>query len=177
LQDITGGEIVFGVGINSLMVDITTRENRTRRIAVLDTFFLLGLAVGLQLSGIIRHFFGWVPLFITSSLVLVLNILYVIFKIEESNKVEDDLPIKDKTKVEQSKGNNEYIGNNQHCLFTFSYIPTYDESSSFGIQKCLAEKARWIPGLGICVHDDDDYSEVWRYWEPGLAIHVPQAAV
>lgn len=103
LQDITGGEIVFGVGINSLMVDITTKENRTRRIAVLDTFFLLGLAVGLQLSGIIRHFFGWVPLFATSSLVLVLNILYVIFKIEEGNKVEDDLPDKNQTKREQSK--------------------------------------------------------------------------
>ena len=100
---------MFGVGINSLMVDITTKENRTRRIAVLDTFFLLGLAVGLQLSGIIRHFFGWVPLFATSSLVLVLNILYVIFKIEEDDKVEDNLPDKNQTKREQSKGSNKMI--------------------------------------------------------------------
>jgi len=104
LQDITGGEIVFGVGINSLMVDITTPENRTRRIAVLDTFFLLGLAVGLQMSGIIRNYLGWVPLFLTSSLVLVLNILYVIFKIKEGTKLEEELPNNNEAKSEQTKG-------------------------------------------------------------------------
>ena len=79
LQDITGGEILFGVGINSLMVDIMTIENRTNRIAGLDTFFLLGLAVGLQLSGIIRNYFGWVALFIISSTVLVISIFYMLF--------------------------------------------------------------------------------------------------
>ena len=80
LQDVTGGEIVFGVGINSLMVDMTTVEERTKRIAVLDTFFLLGLAFGLLLSGIIKSHFGWVPLFATSSIVVVLNITYTVRK-------------------------------------------------------------------------------------------------
>jgi len=99
LQDITGGEILFGVGINSLMVDITTAENRTKRIAVLDTFFLLGLAVGLQLSGIIKNNFGWVALFITSSAVLVANILYIALKIKEGKAMQEELstnyPIED----------------------------------------------------------------------------------
>jgi len=104
LQDITGGEIVFGVGINSLMVDITTPENRTRRIAVLDTFFLIGFAVGLQLSGIIRNYLGWVPLFLTSSFILILNILYVLFKITERNNQEVELQKSTKTKSKESKG-------------------------------------------------------------------------
>ena len=72
-------------------MDITTPENRTRRIAVLDTFFLVGLAVGLQGSGIIRNYLGWVPLFLTSSLILILNILYVVFYIKEGKKTDEDL--------------------------------------------------------------------------------------
>ena len=94
---------MFGVGINSLMVDITTPENRTRRIAVLDTFFLVGLAVGLQGSGIIRNYLGWVPLFLTSSLILILNILYVVFYIKEGKSVHEDLHKISKSEPIQSK--------------------------------------------------------------------------
>ena len=94
---------MFGVGINSLMVDITTPENRTRRIAVLDTFFLIGLAVGLQASGIIRNYLGWVPLFLTSSLILILNILYVIFHIKEGKRTDEDLHKTSKSESTQSK--------------------------------------------------------------------------
>ena len=95
---------MFGVGINSLMVDITTPENRTRRIAVLDTFFLLGLAVGLQGSGIIRNYLGWVPLFMISSLILILNILYVVFNIKEGKKSDENLQKASQSKPTQSKG-------------------------------------------------------------------------
>ena len=99
------------------MVDITTPENRTRRIAVLDTFFLLGLAVGLQMSGIIRNYLGWVPLFLTSSLVLVLNILYVIFKIKEGTKLEEELPNNNEAKSEQTKGKKKERSNHSVIIF------------------------------------------------------------
>merc|ERR1719402_221749 len=42
LQDMTGGSIVLGMGLYALMVDYTKEENRTKRMAVLDAFVILG---------------------------------------------------------------------------------------------------------------------------------------
>ena len=86
LQDITGGEIVFGLGIYSLMADITTEENRTRRMAVLDAFVFVGIAVGFVLGGMIRHTLGWTPLYLISMALIVTDILYVIFFVKEGKK-------------------------------------------------------------------------------------------
>ena len=105
------------------MVDLTTIENRTKRIAILDTFFLLGLAVGLQLSGIIRNYFGWVALFATSSTVLVINILYVVFKIKEGKKLKEELHKDEPPMGEQAKGTKRschYV--NKHCLINFDLL-------------------------------------------------------
>ena len=86
LQDITGGEIVFGLGIYSLMADITTEENRTRRMAVLDAFVFVGIAVGFVLGGMIRHTLGWTPLYLISMALIVTDIIYVIFFVKEGKK-------------------------------------------------------------------------------------------
>ena len=42
----TGGEIVFGLGMYALMADITTEDNRTKRMPVLDAFKFVGIAIG-----------------------------------------------------------------------------------------------------------------------------------
>ena len=89
LQDITGGEIVFGLGMYALMADITTDENRTKRMAVLDAFKFLGLAIGFVSGGIIKNSFGWIPLYLTSMTIILVNILYVIFFVKESSKLKN----------------------------------------------------------------------------------------
>ena len=87
LQDITGGEIVFGLGVYALMADITTEENRTKRMAVLDSFVFVGLATGFVLGGVIKKSYGWTPLYLTSMSLIVINILYVIFFVKEKRKL------------------------------------------------------------------------------------------
>ena len=47
LQDLTGGEVMFGIGLSSLLVDTTTAETRTKRFILIDTAAILGLGVGL----------------------------------------------------------------------------------------------------------------------------------
>ena len=61
LQDVTGGEIVFGLGMYALMAGITTADNRTKRMAVLDSFKFVGIAIGFVSGGIINAVFGWTP--------------------------------------------------------------------------------------------------------------------
>ena len=57
----TGGEIVFGLGMYALMADITTADNRTKRMSVLDALKFVGIAIGFVSGGIIKAVFGWTP--------------------------------------------------------------------------------------------------------------------
>ena len=50
LQDVTGGNIVFFLATKCFLVDITTEENRTTRMAVLDAFYSVGYLIGLPLG-------------------------------------------------------------------------------------------------------------------------------
>ena len=88
LQDVTGGEIVFGLASYALMADITTEENRTKRMAVLDAFKFVGIAIGFFLGGIIKLNFGWTPLYLTSMTLIIIDIFYVIFFVKEGGLVE-----------------------------------------------------------------------------------------
>ena len=63
LQDVTGGNIVFFLATKCFLVDITSEENRTTRMAVLDAFYSVGYLIGLPLGTYIKKEFGYVPLF------------------------------------------------------------------------------------------------------------------
>ena len=41
LQDLTGGSVVFTLATKCFIVDITTEENRTARLAITDAFLSL----------------------------------------------------------------------------------------------------------------------------------------
>ena len=58
-------------------------------MAVLDAFKYLGHAIGFALGGIIQKSFGWIPLYLTSMTLILVNILYVIFFVKESSKNKD----------------------------------------------------------------------------------------
>jgi len=83
LQDMTGGSIVLGMGLYALMVDNTTDKNRTKRMAVLDAFSVLGMTLGFVMGVVIKKKFGWISLYVVSLLVILCDIIYVIFKVEE----------------------------------------------------------------------------------------------
>ena len=79
---------MFGLAMYALMADITTEENRTKRMAVMDAFKFVGIAIGFFLGGIIKDRFGWTHLYLTSMTLIIIDILYVIFFIKESKTLE-----------------------------------------------------------------------------------------
>ena len=86
---------MFGLAMYALMADITTEENRTKRMAVMDAFKFVGIAIGFFLGGIIKDRFGWTNLYLTSMTLIIIDILYVIFFIKESKLlVEKSVPEK-----------------------------------------------------------------------------------
>ena len=86
LQDFTGGDLVFLLGINSLLVDTTTVETRTRKLIMIDAFRYAGRAVGMQIGAAVRKFYGWQPVFMISFGFLILNFLYIFFLVKEKKK-------------------------------------------------------------------------------------------
>jgi hypothetical protein len=79
LQDLTGGDLVLLLGVNSLLVETTTLESRRRRMIMIDSFRFAGHSAGVQLRVAIKNSFGWVPVFLTNILLLFLNIIDIMF--------------------------------------------------------------------------------------------------
>jgi len=83
LQDITGGELLFVLGVQALVVDTVGEASRTRRLSILDAFTYIGYAVGSKLGVRIKQAYGWVALFSTNILLYVLLVLYVALAVKE----------------------------------------------------------------------------------------------
>merc|ERR1712212_809128 len=82
LQDITGGDLVFLLGINALPVDTTTTEERTTRLIVIDAFRYAGRALGVQLAAHITTQFGWSAIFGVNFALLAGNFVYISFVVK-----------------------------------------------------------------------------------------------
>jgi len=90
LQDLTGGDLVFLLGINALLVDTTTTDERTTRMVVIDAFRYSGRAVGVQLAAHIRTQVGWTAIFGLNFLLIVANLLYIGFAVKDKKKPVQD---------------------------------------------------------------------------------------
>ena len=90
LQDLTGGSIVFFLATNCYIVDITTEENRTTRMAVLDAFFGVGYLIGLPMGTYIKKHFGYVPLFSLTLGLAICAMMYVAVFIKDSYQLITD---------------------------------------------------------------------------------------
>jgi predicted MFS family arabinose efflux permease len=91
LQDVTGGSIVFFLATKCYLVDITSEENRTTRMAVLDAFYSVGYLIGLPLGTYIKKEFGYVPLFsLTLGLVICAMIYTAVFINDSYHLITED---------------------------------------------------------------------------------------
>ena len=90
LQDLTGGSIVFFLATKCFIVDITSEENRTTRMAVVDAFYGVGYLVGLPIGTYIKKEFGYVPLFSLTLGLVICAMIYVAVFIKDSYHLISD---------------------------------------------------------------------------------------
>jgi len=90
LQDLTGGDLVFLLGINALLVDITNIKGRTTRLIMIDAFRYAGRALGVQLGAHIKTQVGWSAIFGLNFCLIIANLLYIAFAVVDKKKPVQD---------------------------------------------------------------------------------------
>ena len=71
------------------MADITTPQERTRRLAILESFIPLGLLISLSGGTYLKETYGFVVVFATSTAVSCLALLYtVVFVVDSKHRVD-----------------------------------------------------------------------------------------
>ena len=90
LQDLTGGTIVFTLATKCFIIDITTEENRTSRLAITDAFLGIGYLIGLPLGTHLKKLFGYNVLFSVSLGLAILAMIYAAIFIEDSYHLVTD---------------------------------------------------------------------------------------
>ena len=84
ISDVSGGSIILFLGVYSYLTDVTTSENRTLRIAVMDGLIWVGWYIGNLLSGPIKKNLGLKYNFIFALVCSVISFLYTWFFVKES---------------------------------------------------------------------------------------------
>ena len=89
IQDIIGGSTCFFLAVYSYMSDVSSPEARTRRFTILDSFAFIGRMISLPIGTFIRNNYGFLPLYIAASLIVLFCIIYVVLGLKESVKKEE----------------------------------------------------------------------------------------
>lgn len=90
---LTGGWFTMFMGVFSYIADITTEDQRTLRIGVVNLFYSLGVPVGAALSGILVRKIGLYGVFALSASLYILSFLYGYWRIKEVKKPVSDVVI------------------------------------------------------------------------------------
>lgn len=85
---LTGGWFTMFMGVFSYIGDVTTEEQRTLRIGIVNLFHSVGVPVGAALSGILVRKIGLYGVFSVSATLYVLSFMYGFFRIKEVKRVD-----------------------------------------------------------------------------------------
>lgn len=88
---LTGGWFTMFMGVFSYIADVTTEEQRTLRIGVVNLFYSVGVPVGAALSGILVRKIGLYGVFSLSATLYILSFLYGYWRIKEVKKPVSDV--------------------------------------------------------------------------------------
>lgn len=80
---LTGGWFTMFMGVFSYIADITTEEQRTLRIGIVNLFHSVGVPVGAALSGILVRKIGLYGVFSVSATLYILSFIYGFIRIKE----------------------------------------------------------------------------------------------
>ncbi|KAJ0177869.1 hypothetical protein K1T71_006742 [Dendrolimus kikuchii] len=83
---LTGGWFTMFMGVFSYIADVTTEEQRTLRIGIVNLFHSVGVPVGAALSGILVRKIGLYGVFAVSATLYVLSFVYGFIRIKEVKK-------------------------------------------------------------------------------------------
>ena len=89
----------FFLACYSYISDITTKENRTKRLAYLDGIHIISYALGMTLSGYIKHGLGLFAPFAFAIGGSILCILYIIFIVKDSRKLRPQEVMEEQAKL------------------------------------------------------------------------------
>ncbi|CAK1579468.1 unnamed protein product [Parnassius mnemosyne] len=85
---LTGGWFTMFMGVFSYIADVTTEEQRTLRIGIVNLFYSLGVPVGAALSGILVRKIGLYGVFSLSASLYTLSFFYGFFRIKEVKRTD-----------------------------------------------------------------------------------------
>lgn len=85
---ISGGFIGVLTVLYSYASDVSNSGNRTMKYALLEMAFGLAMPLGSLSGGWIYKFFGYVPVFLTSTCVQILGLAWVVFVLEETRGLD-----------------------------------------------------------------------------------------
>ncbi|XP_026729687.1 proton-coupled folate transporter-like [Trichoplusia ni] len=80
---ITGGWFTNFIGVFSYIGDITTTENRTYRVGLVNIFMSLGYPIGSALSGVLLSWVGYYGVFTISASLYMFSLVYGYYYLEE----------------------------------------------------------------------------------------------
>ncbi|KAG5673159.1 hypothetical protein PVAND_003227 [Polypedilum vanderplanki] len=80
---LAGGWFTMLMGVFSYIADITTEEERTLRIGIVNLCFSLGVPIGMAFSGILLKLIGFYGIFSISATFYILAIIYGVFFVQE----------------------------------------------------------------------------------------------
>lgn len=80
---LTGGWFTLLMGVFSYIADVTTEEERTLRIGILNLCFSLGIPIGMALSGILLKYIGFYGIFSISATLYLIAFFYGLFLVKE----------------------------------------------------------------------------------------------
>lgn len=82
---LTGGYVCLNIGLYGYVTDVTSAENRTMRLSILNGVFSAGYVIGTMLGGkIFKHFRSFYANFGISIAFGILGMLYAVFFVKES---------------------------------------------------------------------------------------------
>ncbi|XP_022256068.1 proton-coupled folate transporter-like isoform X2 [Limulus polyphemus] len=91
---LSGGMIMIFTSVYSYISDVSDTESRPFRYALLEMGVVLGAPLGTQVGGQIYKHHGYIPVFSTSLVFIILSVAYVIFIVKESKKISKDVKLK-----------------------------------------------------------------------------------
>lgn len=88
---LTGGWFTMFMGVFSYIADVTTEEQRTLRIGIVNLFYSLGVPLGAALSGILVRKIGLYGVFSLSASIYILSFFYGYYRIQEVKRSDIQL--------------------------------------------------------------------------------------